>query len=150
MKIKKAAIEDLETAAKLFDLYRQFYKQPSDIVSAKKFLSERIGKNESVIFIATEEVENTGMGFVQLYPSFSSVSMERILILNDLFVHEDHRKQGIAEALINESKKYSLKTNSKGIILETHSTNMNAQRLYDKIGFKKDDEHFRYYLEVKE
>ncbi|MEO8209706.1 MAG: GNAT family N-acetyltransferase, partial [bacterium] len=117
---------------------------------AKKFLSERINNNESVIFIAMDEEKNKGMGFVQLYPSFSSVSMKRIWILNDLFVHENYRKQGVAEALINESKTYSLKTNSKGIILETHSTNMNAQRLYDKIGFKKDEEYYRYYLEVRE
>ncbi|MDQ3019579.1 MAG: GNAT family N-acetyltransferase [Bacteroidota bacterium] len=148
MKIKQASFEDLETAAKLFDLYRQFYEQSSDISSAKKFLSERINNNESVIFIAMDEEKNKGMGFVQLYPSFSSVSMKKQWILNDLFIHEDHRKEGIAEALINESKKFAKKTNAKGIILETHKTNADAQRLYDKIGFIKDDEHFNYYLKV--
>ncbi len=70
MKIKKASIEDLETTAFLFDLYRQFYKQESDINSAKEFLSERIKKNESEIFLAIDEKNNIGMGFVQLFPLF--------------------------------------------------------------------------------
>jgi ribosomal protein S18 acetylase RimI-like enzyme len=149
MIIKKASIEDIEIASNLFELYRQFYKQEPDRNSAKKFLSERIKENESVIYLAIDEEKKSGMGFVQLYPAFSSVSMKRIWILNDLFVHEDYRKQGVAEALIRKSKELAIETKAKGIVLETHSSNDNAQKLYHKLGFKKDDEHYYYYLEVK-
>ncbi|MEZ4690445.1 MAG: GNAT family N-acetyltransferase [Ignavibacteria bacterium] len=101
MKILKATLEDLETVSVLFDLYRQFYEQTPDIESAKIFIRERIENNESVIFLALENdnMNNKGMGFVQLYPVFTSVGMKRMWILNDLFVHEDHRKKGVAEAL---------------------------------------------------
>ncbi len=149
MKITKATLEDIETITVLFDLYRQFYEQTSDTDSAKKFLEERIRKNESVIFLAMEDNDNnSGIGFVQLYPAFSSVSMKRIWILNDLYVSEDHRKKGVAEALIMASKELAEETNAKGLVLETHNSNHSAQKLYDKIGFKKDNEHFYYYLEV--
>lgn len=151
MIIKKALKEDLETVAYLFDLYRQFYDQRSDIESAKDFLSDRMENNESEIFLVLSEddnLKNKGMGFVQLYPSFTSVGMKRIWILNDLFVHENFRKQGVAEALIARSKDLAIETNAKGIILETHFSNTAAQKLYDKIGFEKDDEHFYYYLKA--
>lgn len=150
MKILKATLEELETVTVLFDLYRQFYEQQSDIESAGAFLAERLSKNESVIFLALEKDSDnkSGMGFVQLYPSYSSVSMKRIWILNDLFVCEDHRNKGVAEALIMASKELAEESDAKGLILETHNSNLSAQKLYEKIGFTKDDEHFYYYLEV--
>jgi len=78
MKIIKATLNELEIISCLFDLYRQFYKQQTNIDSAKKFLSERINNNESIIFLAFDkENKNTGIGFVQLYPSYSSVSIKR-------------------------------------------------------------------------
>ncbi|HMS63740.1 MAG TPA: GNAT family N-acetyltransferase [Ignavibacteria bacterium] len=145
MIIKKATIEDLEIIANLFDLYRQFYNQNSDIDSAKEFLSERIKNNESEIFFALDEKNKKGMGFVQLFPAFSSVSMKRLWILNDLYVHQDYRKHGIGEALIQRSKELSMETASKGLSLETHNSNKIAQKLYDKTGFEKDNEYYKYY-----
>jgi len=68
----------------LIDAYRQFYKQSSDVASAYEFLKERFSHGESVIFLAFEG--DQALGFTQLYPSFSSVSMARVFILNDLFV----------------------------------------------------------------
>lgn len=146
MKIKKAIIEDLDIASNLFDLYRQFYKQNSDLTAAKEFISERINKNESEIFLAIDEENNAGMGFVQLYPSFSSVRMKRMWILNDLFVHENYRKTGVAEALIDRSKQLAKETNAVGLILETQGSNVNAQKLYDKTGFEKDTESYFYFI----
>lgn len=148
MEIVKATIENLETVTALFDLYRQFYEQEPDPEAAEKFLEERLLNNQSVIFLAINTNTNSGMGFVQLYPSFSSVSMKRMWILNDLFVHEDHRKKGVAEALISASKELTAETGAKGLFLETHISNYEAQKLYDKTGFKKDDGHFYYFFEI--
>ncbi len=148
MEIIKATLNELDIISNLFDLYRQFYNQQSDIAAARIFLSERINKNESVIFLAVVEKINIGIGFVQLYPSFSSVSMKKNLILNDLFVHENFREQGIAKALIERAISHAIETNAMGLALETQISNVSAQRLYDKIGFKKDDEHYYYYLTV--
>lgn len=148
MRIIRAKEEDLSIAAELFDLYRQFYEQESDPIGAENFLLDRIRNNESVIFLAMDEKKNAGMGFVQLYPSFSSVSMKRIWILNDLYIHPDYRRKGVAEELINKTKSFAAETNAKGIILETHSENIEAQGLYDKTDFKRSDDVYYYNFQI--
>jgi GNAT superfamily N-acetyltransferase len=144
MKIIQCGIEQLELAAPLFNAYRKFYGQPSDLESAGRFLQERVRKNESVIFLAMREKKATG--FVQLYPSFSSVSLLRLWILNDLFVAEEARKQGVASALMERATLLARETASKGIILETGIENQTAQSLYEKLGYLKSNETFHYFL----
>ncbi|MEH7419072.1 GNAT family N-acetyltransferase [Neobacillus drentensis] len=143
MLIQKAAITELEPLLELFDLYRMFYKQKSDLVGAKQFLTERISQHESVAFIALDG-ENP-LGFVQLYPSFSSVSMKRSWILNDLYVKKEVRGMGVGENLLKKAIEFAKETGAKGLFLETASDNDNAQRLYEKIGFKKETNYFYYY-----
>ncbi|WP_411768892.1 GNAT family N-acetyltransferase [Winogradskyella sp. A3E31] len=140
MTIIKATIEHLNDITPLFDGYRKFYKQDSDIDGAKAFLKERILKEDSVIFIAYKN--NEAIGFTQLYPLFSSVSMEPVYLLNDLFVKNNYRSQGIGEALINEAKKLCVTENQKGLAIQTAFDNP-AQDLYERLGFVKDtDLHF--------
>lgn len=90
MNIIKAHIEHLDLIVSLFDAYRMFYRKPSDKEAAKQFLFERLKNRESIIFLAL--VDNEAVGFTQLYLSFSSVSMQPIYILNDLYVTKEYRK----------------------------------------------------------
>jgi GNAT superfamily N-acetyltransferase len=101
MSIVKASINELESLTELFDLYRVFYKQSSDQASAREFVKERLKNDESVAFIAYDD--NDPVGFVQLYPSFSSVSMKRTWLLNDLYVKEKARGKGFGEKLIKKA-----------------------------------------------
>jgi GNAT superfamily N-acetyltransferase len=105
MEIILAQLEHLEEISKLFDRYRIFYKQSSDIAAATKFLQERFEQKDSTIFLALEA--DRAIGFTQLYPSFSSVSMRRIWILNDLFVEEDFRKKSVAKLLMSAAEKFA-------------------------------------------
>lgn len=91
MEIVLAKFEDLEEVSRLFDQYRVFYKKSSNIEAARTFLQERFQKNESTMFVARDQ--ELMVGFTQLYPSFSSVSLKRTWILNDLFVEEPYRKK---------------------------------------------------------
>ncbi|HBY68373.1 MAG TPA: GNAT family N-acetyltransferase, partial [Flavobacteriaceae bacterium] len=91
--------------------------------------------------------ENEAVGFTQLYPSFSSVSVQRTYILNDLFVSKEYRGKGIGEALLNHAKQFAKKEGSKGLTLETE-TNNPAQHLYERLGWKKDEHTFHYTWEV--
>lgn len=143
MKIQKATLNELESLTELFDLYRQFYEQESDLVGAREFLKARIQNGESVIFMAFDE--ETPIGFVQLYPSFSSVSMKRLWVLNDLYVKKDARKNGAGEKLIQTAIQFARETNAKGVLLETGKENVTAQRLYEKIGFHKESNFFYYF-----
>ncbi|MEM5566481.1 GNAT family N-acetyltransferase [Psychroserpens sp. AS72] len=137
MIITRAKLKDLNDLAPLFDDYRTFYKQDSNIESAKRFLKQRMIKNDSVIYIAYDN--DKAIGFTQLYPLFSSVSMKPIYMLNDLFVSETHRGQGVGEALISRAKQLCQTENNKGLVIQTAFDNP-AQHLYERLGFVKDSD----------
>jgi GNAT superfamily N-acetyltransferase len=144
MIIRKAILSDVHGLAVLFNMYRMFYRKPTDIEAAKIFLAERINNNESVIFICEEN--NLLFGFAQLYPIFSSVGMKRLWLLNDLFVHPDFRGKGISKLLIQQCDLLAKETNASGVMLETEKTNEIGNRLYLQTGFKLIDNNF-YFLE---
>jgi ribosomal protein S18 acetylase RimI-like enzyme len=145
LKVVRGTESDVSAVAPLFDQYRQFYKQESDLQGARSFLLERLSKNESVIFMAID-AEKGAVGFVQLYPSFSSESMKRLWILNDLFVSPPARNHGVAERLMREAEEFARKTGAKGLELETAVDNFPAQRLYERCGYKRNVEFHRYLL----
>jgi ribosomal protein S18 acetylase RimI-like enzyme len=143
MAIKRAGLEHIKEAAHLFNLYRVYYEQKSDMDGAANFLHERISNEESVIFLAYDQEQ--AVGFTQLYPTFSSVQMKRTWVLNDLFVHEEHRGQRFGEQLVKKAIEFADSRDAAGVLLETMPDNVNAQRLYERIGFKKEENYFYFY-----
>ncbi len=143
MNIRKANIHDIAQLSILFDAYRVFYEKESNVELAKIFLSDRINNHESEIFVAENEDKKL-VGFVQLYPIFSSTRMKRLWLLNDLFVDETQRSKGISVALMDAAKDLCKTTNSCGMILETAKTNIIGNNLYPKTGFELDNEHHYY------
>lgn len=143
MTIRLATLSDLDHLTPLFDGYRRFYRQESDLDKARSFLEERLKRQESIIFIAFAKAqEQNAIGFTQIYPIFSSVSMQRMLLLNDLYIDPEYRGKGIGKALIDRVKLLCRETEQKGIVLQTESTNR-AQQLYEREGFTKDpDLHY--------
>ena len=97
MQIFPATIDQLEDVALLFDQYRVCYLQDSSLTGAREFIADRLIQRDSVILLATKS--NSPLGYTQLFPSWSSVSMKRVWILNDLFVLPQVRNQGVAKAL---------------------------------------------------
>ena len=150
MDIVRAQLEHAELVIPLFDAYRQFYKQSSNLAGARQFLTDRIKKDQSVIFLAIEKNGSLqkGIAFTQLYPSFSSTSMRRLWILNDLFVSPGARQKGVGEALMQRARQWALETGAEALTLETAIDNHTAQRLYEKLGYKKDEVYYRYNLIV--
>lgn len=147
MLIRKSVPADLDSLSSLLEDYRKFYKKDPAPVAAKNFLSERIAKNDSEIFVAEEGQEL--VGFVQLYPLFSSTRLKRLWLLNDLFVQPEHRGKNISIALIEECKKLCRQTNSCGMMLETAKDNMIGNQLYPKTGFSLDSNHNYYEWEIE-
>jgi GNAT superfamily N-acetyltransferase len=146
MEIILASLEHLDAVSNLFDLYRGFYKQSSDIEAARKFLQERLQKTDSTIFVASDNGQI--VGFTQLYPSFSSVSMRRIWILNDLFVEESYRKRGVAKLLMSAAEEFARETGAIRIILSTQISNIAGQAIYESRGYSKDEEFYHYALRL--
>ncbi|CAM4439030.1 GNAT family N-acetyltransferase [Paenibacillus endophyticus] len=146
IEISRATIKDVEQLATLFNEYRIFYKQLSDVLRAQQFLADRIQLEQSIIFKAIKPESSKMIAFTQLYPIFSSVSMKKAFILNDLYVIESDRGQGVAELLLDRAKTYALENGAKGLELSTACDNAIAQRLYERNGYEKDETYFHYYL----
>lgn len=147
-RVERAVLKDIELLVPLFDEYRVFYGGGSDREGARAFLSERLKLDESVIFVAVEgggHCKRVG-GFTQLYPSFSSVTMQRLWILNDLFVTAALRGHGLGSMLLDSARDFALSTKTKGLSLTTMTDNVGAQRLYEAQGYIKDDEFYTYNL----
>lgn len=143
--IKQAQIEDLEAIVPLFDAYRVFYKQNTDLELARYFISNRLLKKESIIFLAKENEEP--VGFTQLYKTFSSVSAQHSWVLNDLYVTSTVRGMGVGERLLKRAQKFALDDESKGLALETAKDNP-AQNLYERLGWEKDLDYLHYFWKV--
>nr|WP_245252065.1 GNAT family N-acetyltransferase [Paenibacillus sediminis] len=146
--VRQATIDDLDGLAEIFNDYRVFYGQTPNLEQARLFLFERFEHLESIVFIAKDQNTDRIVGFTQLYPVFSSISMRRSLILNDLYVNEQYRKQGIASMLLDEAQSYAKSIKAKGLELSTAITNEQAQRLYERYGYVKDEEFYHYYLNI--
>jgi len=146
MDVRRATLHDLGQLVPLFDGYRQFYGQPSDPALAERFLRERLGAEESVIYVA--EGPSGFLGFVQLYPSFWSVAACRSWILNDLYVVPEGRGAGVGRALMERARAHAEATAAGGLDLSTQRGNLAAQRLYEAAGWKRDDEFYHYELSL--
>jgi len=141
--IRRATGDDLEGLTVLFDGYRRFYGNASDLDGARQFLAARFAVDESVVFVAARGAEL--VGFTQLYPSFSSGAMKRLWILNDLFVAPAARGQGTGGALMAAAESFARETGARGLVLATQKTNATAKALYESRGWKIDAE-FDHYL----
>ncbi len=147
MKIREAIEEDLKELSLLFDAYRVFYRQTSNLEGAKDFISDRLSLKDSKIFVAAEK--DKLYGFVQLYPQFSSTQLKRAWLLNDLYVSPEARGQQLGVRLIERAKVLAVATKSVGLMLETEKWNTIGNNLYPKTGFILDELHNFYYWDIK-
>ena len=147
MNVTLADSSSISKLANLFNQYRIFYGEETDIQAATSFLKSRFNNKDSVILIALENFQMGG--FIQLYPSFSSVGMQKIWILNDLFVDTDFRRQNVARNLMEAARKYAKETGALRIDLATQISNIFAQNLYESMSYTKDESFFHYSLPIK-
>lgn len=140
--IRQAVLADLDTLTGLFDGYRQFYGQSSNEAAARDFLQARFEHGQSVVFLA--ESQEKALGFTQLYPSFSSVSMARVFVLNDLYVAPLVRRMGVGQALLNAALDHARQLGAVRLSLTTAVDNQSAQSLYESNGWVRDQKFYAY------
>ena len=134
--IRRATDADIARIAPLFDAYRSFYGQPPDIARADAFLRARLARGESALLLAERDGE--AIGFTQLYPLFSSVRTARLWLLNDLFVADSARRQGVARGLLDAAAAFAREQGAAGLMLETGRDNHPARALYRAAGWNED------------
>jgi len=149
MRIVQATLEHLDLIAPLFVKYREFYGELPYPDSSRAFLEKRLRREESTIYLALPDDDDKKLlGFCQLYPSFSSLSLKRVWILNDIYVAEDARRQLVADPLIRTAKKMAKETQAVRLRVSTSASNEVAQKTYESIGFHQDTEFLNYVLPI--
>ena len=146
--VYQATIFDLELLVPLFDGYRQFLGCKSDQDAARSFLRNRLNHGESTLFIALDQ--KTPIGFAQLYPTFSSLSLARTFVMNDVFVLPDSRRRGAALRLMTAAVDYAAAVGAEKISLDIASSNHPAQALYACTGWSVEENSLPYYFMVPE
>lgn len=140
--ITRATLADLDALVPLFDAYRVFYKQPSDPAAARAYLTERLNRDEAVVFLARDG--SRAVGFTLLYPGFSSVTMSPRWVLSDLFIDPSLRRGGHARALMNRAADHCRANNIPSMWLATAEDNTPAQSLYESLGWEWNRQYRRY------
>lgn len=146
--VRRANLDDLDQLVPLFDGYRQFYGEASDLSLARQFLAERMSRGQSVVLIA-KGPDGTAIGFVQLFPSFCSVRTASIYVLNDLFVALEARRRGVGMLLLRAAAEIGRTAGAVRLELSTAITNVSAQRLYNVLGWKRDEEFHVYSVSLE-
>ena len=141
--ISRASISDLAELHPLVEKYREFYKQPENPKTVQ-FLTDRLENDEAVVFIA--RVDGNPVGFTMIYPTFSTVSLSAVWLLNDLYVAETSRGQGVANLLMDAAETAAREAGAIRIFLRTAHDNTPAQALYESRGWKQDEVFRRYDL----
>jgi len=145
--VRRAAPEDLDALSVLFDAYRVFYEKESNPEGARTFMSSRLAKGDSVIFIA-EDASGEHLGFTQLYPLFSSVRMKSVWLLNDLYVAQGARRRGVGHSLMIRAQAFAKETGAAGLELATAKDNEEAKSVYHDLGWELDTEFDHYSFTV--
>ena len=143
LQVRQATDADLDDLVPLFNDFRVYHGKEPDLGGARQFLLERFNHGESVVFIA--HLDGVPSGFAQLYPSFSSTAMARVFILNDLYVSDAARRQGVAARLLEAVEAFAWTFGAVRVSLNVVRTNTRAQALYAARGWQQDHEFFMYH-----
>ncbi|WP_095124511.1 GNAT family N-acetyltransferase [Pseudomonas sp. Irchel s3a12] len=145
----RADATHLDAVAQLFDAYRGFYQQPSNLEQSRTFIAARMAGDDSAIFLVQDE-KGEALGFVQFYPTFSSIDAHRTWLLSDLFTTPAARGRGVGRLLMNTARDFALATGAKGLVLETATDNFTAQGLYESLGYERDSGYYTYNLDLRQ
>jgi len=146
-RIRRATLADVEALAGLFEAYRRFYELPADLALARDFLRDRLRNDDSVVFVASDEGAHP-VGFVQLYPSHCSLAAARIFVLYDLWVQPDARRRGVARGLMDAAVAHAVEAGAARLDLMTARDNVTARRLYEALGWTRDERFYTYSLRL--
>ena len=128
--IRRAAADDLGSLLSLFQEYLCFYGLGCLVSNTGRFLEQRLELQDTIILMAWESA--VPVGFTHLLPSWSSLGLSSIAILNDLFVVPHARGKRVATTLMKAAEREAVARGMTRLELVTAVGNDRAQSLYRK------------------
>ncbi len=148
LQVRKLTEKYIDKLVDVVDEYREFCGFSRSYKETKEFLLYLLVEKKSTTFIAINSDDEV-MGFINLYPSYSTLALRKIWILNDLAVSTKFRRLGVAQLLIKQGLLFAQETGAIRVELKTEKSNLGAQKLYSEIGFNIDNDNIYYRVPVK-
>jgi GNAT superfamily N-acetyltransferase len=133
--IARVGEADLDDVQALMRAYCDFYEAApadDDLLALSTALIDDPAR-EGVQLLARDP-SGRATGFATVYWSWSTTGACRIGIMNDLFVAESARGQGVAEALIEACRGECVRRGARRLSWQTAPDNLRAQAVYDRVG----------------
>ena len=136
-----AGVAHLEPLSQLLNAHRIEQGMPDNQPAVAHFLFERLINHEAVHFIALkanaeEHAQPQGLGFIQLYPSFSSESLMPYWTVGALYVTPSVRQEGLGKALIAQALQLVRERGDEGLRAQLSTRETEARQLMQSMGFQ--------------
>lgn len=147
--VRPAVAEDWQAFLVLAEaLYQEFgEKRPSERRLARLFDDALAGDSSFKLFFAVAADELCGMVSLAIAPTTQGAGC--FGYLDDVFVLEPYRGQGIGTRLMREALKHARESGCVRAELGTRRDNIRARRLYERLGFEEVD-GVRYWLMLRQ
>jgi ribosomal protein S18 acetylase RimI-like enzyme len=123
-----------DQVAALFDDYRAHYGRPSAPEDTRSWLREQVTQHRLTAAAAIRAGDVCGFVTVTIMPA--SLMLGTAWSIRDLYVAPDHRRTGIANALLQHIIHHAGTAGAHRVSLQTETDNIPALRLYTDIGFQ--------------
>ena len=146
MDIRCARLEDFDQWRQLWRNYLDFYGEPEDSQITRVTWQRLIDKQEPMHAIVAVR-QGQIAGFAHLIGHRSTWSQKDRLYLNDLFVAQAHRQNGLARQLIEHARHFAAANNYDWLYWTTREGNNTARALYDQIASQTDFVQYRVFID---
>jgi GNAT superfamily N-acetyltransferase len=130
-RIEPITTEQVERLLPMIAAYQRFYEvEEIDEERNRKFFARFIAPSENGMLLGAWR-EDELIGYACLYWHFTSLVPAETVLMNDLFVAEAARGQGVGRALIEASANIARTRGAHHLEWATAPDNKTAQHLYD-------------------
>jgi GNAT superfamily N-acetyltransferase len=145
LEIAPIKVEEFEELLPLIAAYQRFYEvETIDEARNRTFFRRFLAPSEDGLLLGARH-DGKLLGYACLYWHFSSLEAVESVLMNDLYVSEETRGQGVGRALIEATAEVARERGAPFIEWSTAPDNHTAQRLYDATGAER-SEWFSYEL----
>ncbi len=147
VRVEPISATQLEALLPMIAAYQRFYEvEEIDEERNRSFFPRFVAPSEDGMLLGAWSGDEL-VGYACLYWHFTSLVPAETVLMNDLYVDEHWRGQGVGRALIEASAEIARERGAHRLEWATAPDNETAQRLYDSTGAERTT-WIEYELEV--